>query len=217
MPYLSMSLGRRRTSAISSANSHDATGVSRPARIASRTSPGGLSGRISPETQTLVSTTTRRCGSPDGGDCGAHVAFDLISWRLYASGGIPAALEQTREAPLPLPLLNYSHTLGRQPCIDGLSDQFRYCHRALLSEVPENLQLAVIQIDVGASHRLYIIHHTPPPTASTDARTPSYRDFVKKVRRNETYERAMYDYFARPARQLSASGHGPIRDEQTAQ
>ena len=159
IPYRRMR-GRRRTSAISEARAHDATGVTAPRRIASRTRPGGPSGRIRPETQTFVSTTTRRTAPPNLADRLGHVPIDVLRREVPCRGDVPPPGQEILETALPLGVVDDLHALGSKPLVQGRAHELRHGLAPLLAKPAERLELHLGQIDVRALHRLYTIHQT---------------------------------------------------------
>jgi hypothetical protein len=130
-----------------------------PVRTARRIRPGGVSGTISPEIQTFVSTATRSAGSPHLADGGRHVALDIGVGESTLLGDALAPLEQLAEAPLPLVLGEAPRPLRFQPRVDGLSNKGGDRFAAALAQSAEERELLVIEINIRALHRPYIIHH----------------------------------------------------------
>ena len=114
---------------------------------------------MSPETQTLVSTTTRSGGPANLANGVHHVSFDLGWIELTVSSDLRAAIEEGIEALLPLLYGDLASPLGFEPGIDGRADEFGYRASALVGETAEKVELAFVQIDVRAAHLSYIIHH----------------------------------------------------------
>jgi hypothetical protein len=115
--------------------------------------PGGLLERISAETQTFVSTTTRSPRLPDLANRLHHVALDLCRLEFpLARDPTPAGQERV-EAPLQLVGRERAYSLRLQPEVDGFADQLGYGLVAQSAKATERLELLVEEVDVRASHR----------------------------------------------------------------
>ena len=110
---------------------------------------------ISPETQTFVSTTTRR--SNLGHRC-RDVALDAGRGRLHAPGAASATVEQRVEALLPLVSRNLANAVVGEPVVNRLSNEGSDRLTAALAHRAERSELFLVEVDVRANHLPYIIH-----------------------------------------------------------
>jgi hypothetical protein len=122
--------------------------------------PGTLRGRMSAETQTFVSTTTRRSDSPHFVDRGRHIALDLIHVPARLVRDPTTAIEQRIETANPLVPVEATDTLLAEPPVDRLPDEL--CDGTALSSAqhPQRIERRVIEVDVRPSHESYIIHRS---------------------------------------------------------
>lgn len=111
---------------------------------------------IRPETQTFVSTTTRRSNL---GHSRRDVALDARRGRIHAAGDAHPSIEERIEAPLPLVCGNLPDAVLGQPVVNRLPHESSDRFTAALAHSAQRTELFLIEIDVRADHRLYIIHH----------------------------------------------------------
>lgn len=120
--------------------------------------PGLPAGKIRPETQTFVSTTTRSVRPSDLANGLHHVSLDLLGGPAALTRQLRTSLEELTEAATPLVFRDWPDVLRRQPGIDGLADQA--CDRLgpPLRHAAQRVYLLLREIDVRPLHRLYTIH-----------------------------------------------------------
>ena len=111
---------------------------------------------ISPETQTFVSTTTRR--SNLGHRC-RYIPLDAGGCRLHASGDAGATVEERVEALLPLVGRDLADAIVGEPVVNRLSHERSDRLASALAHRAQCPELLLIEIDVRANHTSYIIHH----------------------------------------------------------
>jgi hypothetical protein len=110
---------------------------------------------ISPETQTFVSTTTRR--SNLGYRC-RDVLLDAGRSRLYPPGDARATVQQCVEASLPLVHRDLTDAVLGKPVVNRLPHERRDRFPATLAHRAQCAELLFIEIDVRPDHPSYIIH-----------------------------------------------------------
>ncbi len=110
---------------------------------------------ISPETQTFVSTTTRRSNLGHGR---CDIPLDAGRGRLHAPSDASATVEQGVEALLPLVSRDLANAIVGEPVVDRLSHERGDRLAAALTHRTQRAELQLIEIDVCANHRLYTIH-----------------------------------------------------------
>jgi hypothetical protein len=137
----------------------------RCSRIALRIRPGGPAGRMRPETQTLESTTTRSAGPSHLAHRFHHVLVYVLLGKAFFLGDPGSALEEGGEAALPLIVRDAADTLGREPLVDRFTHESGDGLPAALAQAAQRLELLVVEVDVGSSHRPYIIPHHCAPLA----------------------------------------------------
>ena len=110
---------------------------------------------ISPETQTFVSTTTRRSNL---GHRRCDVLLDAGRGRLHSPGDARASVQQCVEALLPLVSRNLADAVLGEPAVNRLSHEGSDRLAAALAHSAQRAELFLIEIDIRADHRSYIIH-----------------------------------------------------------
>ena len=110
---------------------------------------------ISPETQTFVSTTTRRSNL---GHRRGDIALDAGRGRLHAVGDARASVEQRVEALLPLVCGDLADAVLVKPVVNRLPHESSDRLTAALAHRAQCAQLLLVEIDIRADHRLYIVH-----------------------------------------------------------
>src|SRR6266540_7220606 len=140
-------------------SSQDRTRSISPRQTASSTSPGLLSGRMSPDTTTLLSTTTRSARPSHLADCRHHVSFNLLLGPVVLAGDLLSACEKLTEAVSPLLLGYRPNVLRAEPGVHRFAHQLRYRLAPALCDPSEAFQLLLGEVDVRPLHRSYIIHH----------------------------------------------------------
>ena len=126
---------------------------------------------IRPDTQTFVSTTTRR--SNLGHRC-RDVALHAGRGRLHAPGDASATVVQRVEALLPLVSRDLANAIVGEPVVNRLPHEGGDGFATALAHRAECSELFLIEVDVGANHRPYIIHL--PPCKSHTLGVPSRPD-----------------------------------------
>lgn len=134
------------------------TGSIRRWRTHSRIVPGVLSGTMRPETQMLVSMTTRSPVSPHLFDRRGDVTLHLHGFPSRLSGSAPAAVKEKVETAGPRIFVDRLHALCHKPCIDRLTNEDRNGPTLTPTDEPQCAELFVRQVDVRTSHHPYIIH-----------------------------------------------------------
>src|SRR6266511_605151 len=124
------------------------------------TRPGAPSGKASPDTQTFVSTTTRSARLPHLADGRHHLALDGRLFEAALGGARAAPGQQCVEAPLPFALVDRAHALLGEPPIECVSHEGGDGLTTTLGKRPQARELPILEVDVGALHRLYTIHRT---------------------------------------------------------
>jgi hypothetical protein len=122
---------------------------------------------MSPETQTFVSRTTRSARLPHLADCLGDFSLDFLLGHAELAPDPVTATKKCLEASLPLVCGDASCALRREPGVHGLAHEDSDGFAPLLSETAKELELLVVEIDVRALHRSYIIHRIV--TRSLDA------------------------------------------------
>ena len=112
-----------------------------------------------PETQTFVSTTTRRAGPPDLSYRRRYVALNLVKRPATSFRPLACSPKQRRETRLPLVLADDTHTLGLKPRLHRFPNQRGDRLAPLLPQPPEGLELFLTEVDIRSLHRSYTIHH----------------------------------------------------------
>src|SRR3990172_8074556 len=140
--------GRRSTSTISRASSHDTTGSSRPERTASTTAPGTLSGRMNPETQTLASMTTRSPVPPHLGDGSLDVMLDLLDRPSRVGGQPTPPAHELPEARRPVVFADSSDALPLKPGVDRLANELRHRPALAPADQLQRRQVVIVEVDV---------------------------------------------------------------------
>ena len=114
---------------------------------------------ISPDTQTFVSTTTRR--SNLGHRC-RDVALDAGRGRLHAPGDASATVEQRVEALLPLVSRDLANAVVGEPVVNRLPHEGGDGFATALAHRAECSELLLIEVDVvGGAARVVSATRTP--------------------------------------------------------
>jgi hypothetical protein len=121
-------------------------------------------GTISPETQTFVSTTTRSARLADLANSVHYVPFDLIRIEASLPCNLIAPAKEGIEPPAPLVFVHTADSLLIEPGVDGLAHELGYRGAPAGGKHSQQVELALVQINIGTAHRPYIIHRTAHPT-----------------------------------------------------
>ena len=111
---------------------------------------------ISPETQTFVSTTSRRSNL---GHRRRDVALDTRRGWLHPPVDASATVQQRVEASLPLVGWDLADTIFVKPIVNRLPHESSNRLAAALTHRSQRAELLLIEIDIRTNHRLYNIHH----------------------------------------------------------
>jgi hypothetical protein len=106
-----------------------------------------------------VSTTTRSASLPHLSHRLGDVALDVLLFEPPLLRDSITSFEEGVETLLPLVRVEHLHSLGAQVLVERFADESGDRLAAAVAEGLQRSELLFAEVDVGAAHRSYTIHH----------------------------------------------------------